>query len=98
VIVEAFATGTPVVAAGHGAAAELVAEGSTGLHFRPGDAADLAAKVIHLTSHPDLCRVMRAAARSDFENRFTADVNYRSLLAIYHRALAVPSSTLTAAK
>jgi glycosyltransferase involved in cell wall biosynthesis len=52
VIVEAFATGTPVVAAGHGAAAELIADGSTGLHFRPGDAADLAAKVIHLNSHP----------------------------------------------
>jgi hypothetical protein len=42
---------------------------------------------------------MRTAARSDFENRFTADVNYRSLLAIYQRALAgVPSSTLTAAQ
>jgi glycosyltransferase involved in cell wall biosynthesis len=99
VIVEAFATGTPVVAAGHGAAAELVADGSTGLHFRPGDAADLAAKVIHLNSHPALRRVMRTAARSDFENRYTADVNYRSLLGIYQRALAgVPSSTLTAAE
>jgi glycosyltransferase involved in cell wall biosynthesis len=99
VIVEAFAAGTPVVAAGHGAGAELVAEGITGVHFRPGDAADLAAKVIHLNSHPALRGVMRAAARSDFENRFTADVNYRSLLAIYERAIAgVSSSTLSAAE
>jgi len=88
VIVEAFAAGTPVVAAGHGAAAELVADGITGVHFRPGDASDLAAKVMHLTSQPVLREVMRAAARSDFEKRFTADVNYRSLLAIYERALA----------
>jgi len=88
VIVEAFAAGTPVVAAGHGAAAELVADGVTGLHFRPGDATDLAAKVIHINSHPDLRKRMRVAARTDFENRFTADVNYRSLVAIYQRALA----------
>ena len=99
VIVEAFAAGTPVVAAGHGAAAELVADGITGVHFRPGDASDLAAKVIHLHSHPALIGAMRAAARNDFENRFTADVNYRSLLAIYQRALAgVPSSTLVTAQ
>jgi glycosyltransferase involved in cell wall biosynthesis len=88
VIVEAFAAGTPVVAAGHGAAAELVADGVTGVHFRPGDAADLAAKVIHLDSDPARRGVMRAAARSDFENRFTAAVNYESLMAIYQRAIA----------
>jgi glycosyltransferase involved in cell wall biosynthesis len=42
---ESFARGTPVVASGHGAPAELVADGRTGLLFRPGDADDLAAKV-----------------------------------------------------
>jgi len=99
VIVEAFAAGTPVVAAGHGAAAELVADGITGVHFRPGDAGDLAAKVIHVSSHPALRERMRVAARADFENRFTADVNYRSLLAIYERAIdGVSSSTRSAAE
>jgi glycosyltransferase involved in cell wall biosynthesis len=88
VIVEAFAAGTPVVAAGHGAAAELVTDGITGVLFRPGDASDLAAKVIHLNSQPVLRGLMRAAARSDFENRFTADVNYRALVDIYRRAIA----------
>ena len=88
VIVEAFATATPVIAAGHGAAAELVADGVTGLHFRPGDPLDLAAKVVHLNSHPPMRIRMRAAARKEFEARYTADVNYRLLLAIYHRAMA----------
>ena len=87
VIVEAFATATPVIAAGHGAAAELVAEGVTGLHFRPGDPLDLAAKVLHLNSHSSVRVRMRAAARKEFEDRYTADVNYRLLLAIYHRAM-----------
>ena len=45
VVIEAFAAATPVIAAGHGAAAELVQDGLTGLHFRPGDPSDLAAKV-----------------------------------------------------
>jgi len=92
VIVEAFATATPVIAAGHGAAAELVAEGVTGLHFRPGDPSDLAAKVLHLNSHPPVRVRMRAAARKEFETRYTADVNYRSLVAIYRRAMAVDST------
>jgi glycosyltransferase involved in cell wall biosynthesis len=77
----------------------LVADGITGVHFRPGDAADLAAKVIQLNSHPPLRERMRVAARTDFENRFTADVNYRSLLAIYERAIeGVTASPLSAAE
>jgi glycosyltransferase involved in cell wall biosynthesis len=88
VIVEAFATATPVIAAGHGAAAELVTDGVTGFHFRHGDPSDLATKVLHLNSHPQLQVPMRAAARKAFEDRYTADVNYRLLTAIYHRAIA----------
>jgi glycosyltransferase involved in cell wall biosynthesis len=93
-IVEAYATATPVVAAAHGAAAELVANGVTGLHFRAGDSADLAANVIHLYNRPAVLAGMRGAARRDFELRFTADVNFQSLLAIYRQALdnAIPRS------
>ena len=88
VIVEAFATATPVIASGHGAAAELVAAGITGLHFCPGDPLDLAAKVRHLYSHPSVRVRMGAAARKEFEDRYTSDVNYHLLMAIYRRAMA----------
>ena len=87
-IVEAFATAAPVIAAGHGAGAELVADGVTGFHFRPRDPLDLAAKVLHLNSQPSVLVQMRAAARREFETRYTADINYRSLMAIYHRAVS----------
>ena len=40
-LVEAFASATPVIASRHGAYAELVADGETGLLFSPGDARDL---------------------------------------------------------
>jgi glycosyltransferase involved in cell wall biosynthesis len=87
VIVEAFATATPVVAAGHGSAAELVSDGVTGLHFRPGDSADLVAKLTRLASHPQLRTDMSAAARKEFERRFSAEVNYHQLMAIYQQTL-----------
>ena len=38
VAAEAFACGVPVIASGIGAMAEMVKDGRTGLHFRPGDA------------------------------------------------------------
>jgi glycosyltransferase involved in cell wall biosynthesis len=83
VIIEALATGTPVIAAGHGAAAELVHDGNTGLHFRPGDSVDLAAKVRWLSSNPDVALRMGSGARAEFEARYTADANYHSLMSIY---------------
>jgi glycosyltransferase involved in cell wall biosynthesis len=88
VIVEAFATGTPVVVAGHGAAAELVRNGETGVHFRPGDPADLAAKVRDISGSDDARLRMGRAARAQFEARYTAAANYEALLKIYERVLS----------
>jgi glycosyltransferase involved in cell wall biosynthesis len=88
VVIEAFAAATPVIAAGHGAAAELVRHGETGLHFRPADPADLAARVMLLSSDAELQTSMRAAARSEFETRYTSEINYQLLMAIYDQALA----------
>jgi len=45
VIAEAYATGLPVIASGHGSLAEIIIDGQTGLLSRPGDALDLGAKI-----------------------------------------------------
>jgi glycosyltransferase involved in cell wall biosynthesis len=87
VAAEAFATGTPVVAADIGAVAELVDHGRTGLKFRPGDPRDLAAQVDGLLSKPSRLRRMRVEARAEFEARYTADRNYPRLMEIYRAAL-----------
>lgn len=86
VAVEAFARGTPVVASKIGAIAELVDHGRTGLHFRPGDPKDLVAQVEWISEHPEELARMRAEARAEFETRYTAEHNYRSLMKIYQRA------------
>jgi len=44
-LIEAMAMGTPVIAAAHGGALDIVQEGVSGLLFRPGDAGDLARQI-----------------------------------------------------
>ena len=51
--VECFAQGVPVIASNIGVMAEIVKDGETGLLFRPGDSADLAAKAQWLWDHPE---------------------------------------------
>ena len=86
VAVEAFAKGTPVIAANIGAIAELVDHGRTGLHFRPGDPEDLAAQVERALNGPTELALMRREARAEFESKYTAEENYRRLIEIYEMA------------
>jgi glycosyltransferase involved in cell wall biosynthesis len=86
VAIEAFAKGTPVIASKIGAIAELVEHGRTGLHFRPGDPKDLAARVQWASRHPAELEHMRKAARGEFEVKYTAGQNYELLMEIYRTA------------
>jgi glycosyltransferase involved in cell wall biosynthesis len=88
VIIDAFAKGTPVIVSKLGAMAEIVDDGRTGLHFNPGDPVDLAEKVRSILADPWKLPQMRQAARQEFDQHFTADVNHHSLMAIYERALS----------
>lgn len=85
VAVEAFAKGTPVIAANIGAIAELVDSGRTGLHFSPGNSEDLAAKVEWALENPTLLTQMRHQARTEFEDKYTSKENYRRLIEIYKK-------------
>jgi glycosyltransferase involved in cell wall biosynthesis len=86
-IVEAFAKGTPVVASNLGSMSTLVRHGETGLHFVPGDAADLATQVKWLLSHPEALKTMRAHARAEYESTYSAQSNYEILMEAYHDAI-----------
>lgn len=63
VILEAFAHQTPVIVSNLGGMAELVTDGVDGLHFAPGDAADLARHLQRLIDEPDLLPRLRAGIR-----------------------------------
>lgn len=87
VIAEAFACGIPVLCGTHGVAGELVQDGETGLHFDTGCGADLGGKVLWALDHKERLSRMASAARAEFESKYTAEKNYRMLLAIYEEAL-----------
>lgn len=88
VAMEAFATGTPVLAANIGAVGEITDNGRTGLHFHSGDPTDLAVKVEWLRSHAAELAHMRTEARREYEAKYTAERNYEMLMEIYAQAIA----------
>lgn len=94
VAIEAFAKGTPVIAANIGAIAELVESGRTGLNFHPGDPEDLAAKVDWALTHPKELAWMRQQARAEFEAKYTAKQNYQMLMEIYERIYCAPKESI----
>ena len=88
VAIEAFACGVPIIASRTGVLAEMVRDGRTGLHFDPGDAADLAAKAAWAWAHPDEMQAMGRHARAEFEAKYTEERNYGLLMGIYQDVLA----------
>jgi len=70
VIVEAMATGKPVVASRLPGVRSVVDDGTTGLLAEPGDAADLAAKLRVALDDPILARRMGARGRQKVEERY----------------------------
>ena len=89
VVVEAFASGAPVIASRLGGLAELVEDGRTGLLFTPGDAGDLAEKIAWAESNPAAVRAMGRAARREYEMRFSSRQNYDALMRVYVEATTV---------
>ncbi len=64
IVAEAYALGVPVIASRLGSLAEIVADGETGLHAEPGDAADLARALRRLADDRDLAERLGAGARA----------------------------------
>jgi glycosyltransferase involved in cell wall biosynthesis len=86
-ILEAFASGTPVVASRLGPLPDLVREGETGRLFTPDDPVDLASVVMDLIRHPDRLAMMGRTAREVYEANYTPEANHARIQEIYLRAI-----------
>ena len=90
VIVEAMASGVPVVGTATGGAAEILVENENALLFPPGDAIGLAERIARLVESPDLRRRLakggRQTALDKFDlQRMTTDIEaYLQEVAIEH--------------
>lgn len=87
-VVEAFSCGTPVICSRLGTMQEIVSDCETGMHFTPGTPEELAEKIHWAWDHPEQAQAMGRAARRDFEKKYTADINYKELMAIYKQVIA----------
>jgi glycosyltransferase involved in cell wall biosynthesis len=68
--------------------AEMVAHRQTGLHFVPGNPADLGAKVEWAWTHTEEMVAMGLEARREYEQRYTAETSYCQLMSVYQAAIA----------
>lgn len=87
-IIEGFALGKPVIGSRIGGIPELVTDNETGLMFESGNVEDLRVKIIQLFHNTKEIERMGRNARRLVENEFNAEKYYKSLMDIYHQALA----------
>jgi glycosyltransferase involved in cell wall biosynthesis len=88
VAAEAYAAGTPVIAANGGSLREIVEHEETGLLFTQGSADDLVRQMRRALRAPAMVDDMRAAARAHYEEHFNAPMNLRQLMDVYRQAIA----------
>jgi sugar transferase (PEP-CTERM/EpsH1 system associated) len=87
-ILEAQASGLPVIATAVGGNVELVEAGVNGLLVRPGDADGLAQALLTYFEHPALRERHGREARARVEARFSIPAMVRAYEAVYEKALA----------
>jgi glycosyltransferase involved in cell wall biosynthesis len=91
VVIEAFASGAPVIASRIGGLGEIIEHGRTGLLFAPGSAKGLVEAIEWAFTHSSEMGLMRRSARAEYETKYTPERNYRMLMDIYRSAGVVTS-------
>ncbi len=86
-LVEAFATGLPVIASNLGSMSTVIEHQTTGWLFTPGDAQALSEAVREAFSGVQRLREMSANARQTYLQHYTAERNYEMLINIYQQAI-----------
>lgn len=88
VILEAMATGLPVISTSIGGIPNVIEEGVTGFLVPVGDEERLRARVAELRADPGLRHALGSRARSDAVTRFSAQRMGRDYIDLYERLLA----------
>ncbi len=86
-ILEAFSAATPVLSTNIGSQGEVVDHKRTGLHFAPGDEKSLMDVVEQFESMKQERKEMSLAARREYEEQYTPEVNREKLEWIYRMLL-----------
>jgi sugar transferase (PEP-CTERM/EpsH1 system associated) len=87
-ILEAMASGLPVIATGVGGNADLVLAGQTGQIIAAGDPLAMAHQLVHLACDPQRARQMGLAGRQRAQANFSMQAMVRNYQAVYDTQLA----------
>ncbi|MBD3305692.1 glycosyltransferase, partial [candidate division KSB3 bacterium] len=98
VVIEAMATGTPVIGSRVGGIPELIADGKTGLLVPPGDDAALAEKMCWVAEHPDEIFQMGRQAYAFATKFFSEDIYVQGYAQLLSEAAKLLSQEQTRSK
>lgn len=83
-LLEAFSTGTPVIASNLGAMSTMVEDQVNGLHFEAGNSSDLAQKIAYWYDLSDDSKTQYSLkSREVYEKKYTPEVNLKMLESLY---------------
>ncbi|MBI1767592.1 MAG: glycosyltransferase family 4 protein [Bacteroidetes bacterium] len=88
-ILEAFSTGTLVIASRLGAMAEIIQDRVNGLLFEAGNEIALANKIVEMDAEPEWAKHLAENARLSYLQHYTPEKNYGLLVRIYSKAMAL---------
>lgn len=87
-ILEAFSAATPVLSTNIGSQAEIVEHEKTGLQFEAGDQNKLIEALEQFESNKAKQREMSLAARREYDEKYTPEVNQKKLESIYGKLIS----------
>jgi glycosyltransferase involved in cell wall biosynthesis len=88
VLLEAMATGLPVLASRQGSLPELLENGKCGMLVPSSEPAQWTAALGWAINHPEALAGIGREARRSFERSYTPEIGYRQLSMVYQRTLA----------
>lgn len=88
VLLEAAASGLPVIATDVGGTGEILRDGQSARLIPPNDAEALAAAIAELHANPDLRNQFAVAARAEIESRFSIETAAENLAAIWRAVVS----------
>jgi glycosyltransferase involved in cell wall biosynthesis len=88
VVLESMILGVPVIASRHGGPLDIIDEGQDGLFFAPGDAEELAARIVSLLGDAPLASRLAQAGGDKVRGRYSIEAIVPLIEEIYERVMS----------
>ena len=86
-LIESLSQERPVIASQIGGMTEILEEGSTGFFITPGNANELAERILYLYKNPSVAKRMGKAGRETVIERFSPEAHYTKIMQVYNTVL-----------